>query len=168
MSDLDDLVGREAARDFLRFLCGAVLLGAVVGFAVAILLLGCAAPAQADVDWQWSITEERFEVDCTKRPDLCRMAAVIGRLKPEERCANLDECEQGWSIRYDGSKAQCECVPPKPKRKPREKHCFQVGCRTISDDGSPPCTMVGCLVNHTNERTVCDTFCVRGRLEKHD
>lgn len=55
---------------------------------------------------------------------------------------------------------------PKPNRKPRDEHCWDVNCRCVTESGGECCSMAGCLVVHVDESIVCDRFCTRGRLEK--
>ena len=69
-------------------------------------------------------------------------------------------CGDGETLRFKSKDSCMECVPAKPKPK-RERHCFPVNCHDCNTCSGGSCTLIGCP-------TVCDEFCVKGKLRKAD
>lgn len=116
---------------------GIYILFAVVAFGV----FGCAAPAGADEN---TLRPSSPVVDrVMTSEEICRWC----RATTVPRCSETHECE-----------ACGDCSIAKPKRKPRERHCFPYSTLKQEWFGGSKYTSVE-WDGHT-------VLCVRGRLEK--
>jgi hypothetical protein len=163
----DDGGVREVSDQERALMQASFFAGAGFGFLLGVvfcIVAGCAGVAGAD---------SGVEKCCESRGDIyvcdigCLYANPVGP-PPIPRCA--DERRQKLAIE-DG---RWVCVD---KRKPRERHCWDVNCRPVDASACPRwvrdtrCgyddTGLACIVGDYAEcPTICDKFCTRGRLEK--